>query len=77
MNDLTTEINRTCDFLVRNGIDVPIYVKVGFIQRDQFNQQIRNIDSFYRSSVVNAQCNIGSEQSPDAGIVCNYVFDKI
>ena len=49
-------------FFVRNGIDVPIYVKVGFMQRDQFNQPIQNIDSFLRSTVVNAQCNIGSEQ---------------
>ena len=32
--------------------------------------------TFYRPSVVNAQRNIVSEKYPDAGINCNYAFDK-
>ena len=47
------------------------------MQRDQFNQQRQNNDTFYRPSVVKAQCKIGGEKFPDAGINCNYAMDKI
>ena len=46
------------------------------MQRDQFNQQHQNNDTFYRTSVVNAQGVIGSEKFPDAGINCNYAIVK-
>ena len=49
---------------------------VGFMKRDQFNQQHQNNDNFYGPSVVNAQRTIGSEKFPDAGINCNYAIDK-
>ena len=54
MKDVTTENNWTFELSVGDGIDVPIYVIVGFMQRDQFNQQHQNNDTFYRPSVVNA-----------------------
>ena len=37
--DETTETKWTFEFDVGDGIVVPIYIKVGFRQRDQFNQQ--------------------------------------
>ena len=46
------------------------------MQRDQFNQQHQNNDTFSRLSVVNAQCIIGSESFPDAKRKCNFAFDK-
>ena len=46
------------------------------MQRDQFNQQHQNNDTFYRPSVVNAQCIIGSEKFPDAGKNFNYAMHK-
>ena len=46
------------------------------MQRDQFNQQHQNSDTFYRPSVVNAQCVVGSDKFTDAGINCNYAIDK-
>ena len=46
------------------------------MQKVQFNQQHQNNDTFYRPSVVNAHCIIGSEKFPDAGINCNFAFDK-
>ena len=71
MKDVTTEINGTSELGVGDGIDIPIYVTVGFMQRDQFNQQHQNDDTFYRPAVVNAQCVIGIEKFPDAGINSN------
>ena len=76
MKDVTTENNWTFALGVGDGIDIPIYVIVGFMQRDQFNQQHQNNDTFCRPSVVNAQCIIGSEKPPDAGINCNSAIDK-
>ena len=76
MNDVTTENTWTCELGVGDGINQPIYVMVGFMQRDQFNQQHQNNDTFSRPSVVNAQCIIGSEKFPNAGISCNYAIDK-
>ena len=74
--DTTIENNWTFELGVGNGVDAPLYIRVGFVQRDQFNQQQQNIDTFYRASVANTQCTIGSEQFPDAGINCKFAIDK-
>ena len=46
------------------------------MQRDQFNQQHQNEDSFYRPSVVKAQVNFGSGKIPDSGTKRNYAIEK-
>ena len=76
MKDVTNKNNCTFELGVGSGIDIPIYVKIGFMQRDQFNQQHQTNDTFHRPSVVNAQCIIRSENFPDAGINCNCDFDR-
>ena len=76
MKDVTTENSWTFGLRVGGGIDTPIYVIAGFMQRDQFNQQHQNNDTIYRPSVVNAQCIIGSEKIPDADLYCNYGIDN-
>ena len=73
---MTTRNNWSFELGVGNGVDIPIYIILGFMQRGQFNQQHRNKDTFYRSTVVNAQAMIGSENVPDAGINCNCAIDK-
>ena len=77
MKDMTTEKIWSFELGVRNGIDVPIYIIVGFMERDQFNLHYQNNDICYRPSVVNAQAIIGSEKFLDAGINCNYANDKL
>ena len=76
MKDVTTENNWTFELGVEDGIDRPTYVKVGFMQTDQFNQHHQNSDTFYRPSAVNAQCYFGSENYPHPGINCNYAIEK-
>ena len=76
MKDVTTENFWTFELGVGDGVDIPIYVIDGFMQRDQFNQQHQNIHTFYRPGVVIAQCTFVSEKFSDAGIKCNYAFDK-
>ena len=75
IKDVTTENFWSFELGVGNGVDVPIYIKVGFMQRNQFNQQHQNNDTFYRPSVGNDQAIIGSEKFPDAAINCIYAID--
>ena len=44
--DVATENNWTLELGVGDGIDIHIYVKVGFMERDKFNQQHHNNDTF-------------------------------
>ena len=76
MKVVTTENNWTFELGARDGIYIPTYVIVGFMQRDQFNQQHQKNDPFCRPSLVMAQCIIGSENFADAGIICNYAIEK-
>ena len=76
MNNVTTENNWTFECGEGDGIDLSIYVIVGFMQRSQFDQQHQNNVIINRQGKLNAQCIIGSEQFPDAGIKCNYAIDK-
>ena len=46
MKDVTTENNWIFELGVGDGIDIPIYVIVGFLQRDQFNQQHQKMIPF-------------------------------
>ena len=50
---------------------VPIWIMVGFQQKDRPNSQNLNNCTFCRLPVVSAQCNIGTEKYPDAGILLN------
>ena len=76
MKDIATENKWNFDLRVGDGIDLPIFVIVGFMQRDQLNQQHQSNDTFCRRSVINAQWIIGSKNFPDAGKNCEYAVDK-
>ena len=53
---------------VRKVLDILVYVILGFHQRDiLYNQQL-NTDCFQRPAVSFAQCNIGTDKIPHAGI---------
>ena len=58
MKEVTTESNWVFELGVGDGIDIPIYVIVGSMHKNQFNQQHQNNDTCYLPSVVNAQCII-------------------
>ena len=57
------------------NMNVPIWIIVGFQQRDRQDSQNLNNDTFCRLPVVSAQCIIGTEKYPDAGILLNYDND--
>ena len=55
--------------------NVPIWIFIAFQQRDGQDSQNLNNDTFFRLPVVSAQCIIGTENYPDAGILLNYDDD--
>ena len=57
------------------NMNVPIWIFIGFQQRDRQDSQNLNNDTFCRLPVVSAQCIIGTEKYPDAGILLNYDDD--
>ena len=57
------------------NMNVPIWIVIGFQQRDRQDSQNLNNDTFCRLPVVSAQCIIGTEKYPDAGILLNYDDD--
>ena len=58
----------------QESMNVPLWIILGFQQRDrQDSQNLNNI--FCRLPVVSAQCIIGTEKYPDAGILLDYDDD--
>ena len=57
------------------NMNTPIWIIIGFQQRDRQNSQNLNNDTFCRLPVVSAQCIIGTEKYPDAAILLNYDDD--
>ena len=59
----------------QENMNVTIWIIIGFQQEDRQDSQKLNNDSFCRLPVVSAQCVIGTEKYPDAGILLNYDDD--
>ena len=59
----------------QENMNVTIWIIIGFQQEDRQDSQNLNNDSFCRLPVVSAQCVIGTEKYPDAGILLNYDDD--
>ena len=57
------------------NMNVPIWIIIGFQQRDRQDSQNLKNDTFCRLPVVSTQCIIGTEIYPDAGILINYEDD--
>ena len=57
------------------NMNMPIWIVIGFQQRDRQDSQNLNNDTFCRLPVVSAQCIIGTEKYPDVGILLNYDDD--
>ena len=63
------------EFGSQENMNVPIWIIIGFQQRDRQDSQNLNNDTFCKLPVVSAQCIIGTEKYPDAGILLNYDDD--
>ena len=59
----------------QESMNVPIWIIIRFQQQDRQSSKNLNIDTFCRLPFVSAQCIIGTEKYPDAGILLNYDDD--
>ena len=59
----------------QEGMNVSIFIIIGFQQQDRQDSQNLNNDTFCRLPFVSVQCIIGTEKYPDAGILLNYDDD--
>ena len=59
----------------QESMNVPIWIIISFQPQDRQDSQNFNKDTFCRLLVVSAQCIIGTEKYPDAGILLNYDDD--
>ena len=75
MKEVNTQNLWTFELGTQEGINVPIWIFVGFQQSDRQNEQNLNNDTFYRPLVTSAQCIIGTEKYPDSSILLNYNDD--
>ena len=70
-----TEINNQFLWFFELGsqesMNAPIWIIIGFQQKDREDSQNLNIDSFYRLPVTSCQCIIGIEKHPDGYILLN------
>ena len=59
----------------QENMNIPIWIIIRFQQQDRQDSQNLNNHTFCRLPVVSAQCVIGTEKYPDAGILLNYDDD--
>ena len=59
----------------QENMKVLIWINIGCQQQDRQDSQNLNNDTFCRLPVISAQCVIGTEKYPDAGILLSYDED--
>ena len=72
MKEVNTRNFWTFELGTQEGVNVPIWIIVGFQQSDRQHDQKLNNDTSYRPPVTSAQCIIGTGKYPDSAILLNY-----
>ena len=75
MKEVITQNLWTFKLGTQEGINVPIWIIVGFQQTNRQDDQNLIKDTFYRPPVTSAQCTFETEKYPDFGIFLNYDDD--
>ena len=75
MKEVNTQNFWTFELGTQEGINIPIWIFVGFQQNVRQHDQNLNNDTFLRLPVISAQVVIGTERYPDSGILLNYEDD--
>ena len=76
MKEVKTQNLWSFELGTQEGINLPIWIIVGFQQRDrQFSQSMNN-DTFYRPPATSAQCIIGTEKYAGSAILLKYDNDE-
>ena len=75
MKEVNTQNLWSFELGTKEGINVPLWIIVGFQQSERQNDQNLNIDTFYRPLETSAHCIIGTEKYPESAILINYNDD--
>ena len=75
MKEVNTQKFWTFELGTQEGINIPIWIFIGYQQNDRQHDQNLNNDTFVRLPVISAQVVIGTERYPDSGILLNYDDD--
>ena len=75
MKEVNTQNLWSFELGTQEGVNVPIWIVVGFQQTDRQHDHDLYNDTFYRPLVTSAQCIIGTERYPDSAILLNYNDD--
>ena len=62
MEEVNTQNLWSFELGTHEGIFIPIWIIIGFQQRERHDSQNMNNDTFYRLPVTSSQCNIGTEK---------------
>ena len=62
MKEVNTQNLWTFELGTQEGINVPIWIVLGFQQRERQDSQKLNNDTFYRPIVTSAQCIFGTKK---------------
>ena len=68
-NEVNNQILGNFDLGSQGSLSAPKWIIVGFKQRDTQGSQNPNNDTSFRLPVTSAQCIIGAQKDPDAGIL--------
>ena len=71
MKEVNTQNLWSFELVTQEGITIPIWIIIGFQQRDTQDSQNLNNDTFFNPPVTPTQCTIGTEKHPDFGILLN------
>ena len=75
MKKLNTQNFWTSELGTQERLNIPVWIIVGFQQRDRQDSQNLNNKTFYRPPVTSTQCLIGYERDPDKSTLLNYDDD--
>ena len=75
MKEVNTRIFWTFELGTQEGINIPIWIFVGFQRNDRQHDQNLSNDTFVRLPVITAQVIIGTERYPNSGVLLNYGDD--
>ena len=75
MKEVNTQNFWIFELGTQEGINIPIWIFIGFQQNDRQHDQNLNNDTFVRLPVISAQVVIGTERYPDSAILINHDDD--
>ena len=75
MKEVNTRNLWSFEIGTQEGINVPIWIIVGFQQSDRQRDKNLKHDIFYKPLVTSAQCIVGTEKYPDSANLLNYNDD--